>query len=143
MSINSDLLAHWQFNGDCRDSSGNGNHGVNHGADLSAAGRDGTSGGAAGFDGRTACVTVPAGASLALGSSDFTLAAGVQLPPDGANLHGDILSKFDPATRTGLNFGTLNYAGVTAAQCTPPQSALRHRRRRARAVMGRLRPAGQ
>ena len=116
MSINSDLLAHWQFNGDCRDSSGNGNHGANHGADLSAAGRDGTSGGAAGFDGRTACVTVPAGESLALGSGDFTLAAWVQLPPDGANLHGDILSKFDPATRTGLNFGTLNYAGVTAAQ---------------------------
>ena len=29
MSINSDLLAHWQFNGDCRDSSGNGNHGTN------------------------------------------------------------------------------------------------------------------
>ena len=41
---------------------------------------------------------------------------GWNLPPDGANLHGDILSKFDPATRTGLNFGTLNYAGVTAAQ---------------------------
>ena len=117
MSINSDLLAHWQFNGDCRDSSGNGNHGVNRGVDLAAVGSDGSAFGAARFDGRAAQVEVPsASESLALGSGDFTLAAWVQLPPDGANLHGDIISKFDPATRTGLNFGTLNYAGVTAAQ---------------------------
>ena len=40
MNLNASLLAHWQFNGDCRDSSGNGNHGANHDADLSAAGRD-------------------------------------------------------------------------------------------------------
>ena len=39
MSINSDLLAHWQFNGDCRDSSGNGNHGVNRGVDLVGCGQ--------------------------------------------------------------------------------------------------------
>ena len=36
MSIDTGLLAHWKFNGDCRDSSGNGNHGTNRGADLAA-----------------------------------------------------------------------------------------------------------
>ena len=32
MSSDDGLLAHWKFNGDCRDSSGNGNHGTNRGA---------------------------------------------------------------------------------------------------------------
>ena len=29
---------------------------------------------------------------------------------------GDILTKFDPTTRTGLNFGIMNYVGATSAQ---------------------------
>ena len=116
MSIDDGLLAHWKFNGDCRDSSGNGNHGINHSADLAGVGRAGTPYGAARFDGRAAHVKVPMSDSLAFTDGDFTLSAWVELPPDGANLHGDIISKYDPATRSGLNFGALNYAGVTAAQ---------------------------
>ena len=116
MSFDEGLLAHWRFNGDCQDSSGNGNHGINRSADLAAVGRGGTAYGAASFDGRAAHVEVPISDSLALVGRDFTLSAWVEFPPDGANLHGDILSKYDPATRSGLNFGTLNYAGVTAAQ---------------------------
>ncbi|MCY4436883.1 MAG: LamG domain-containing protein [Chloroflexi bacterium] len=116
MSTDTGLLAHWKFNGDCRDSSGNGNHGINRGADLAAVGRDSSAYGAARFDGRAAHVEVPAGDMPALAEGDFTLSAWVELPPDGANLHGDILSKYDPVTRSGLNFGTLNFAGVTAAQ---------------------------
>ena len=56
MGINDRLLAHWKFNGDCRDSSGNGNHGANRGVPISsAAGRDGTClWRRAGFDGRAA-----------------------------------------------------------------------------------------
>ena len=116
MSIDDGLLAHWKFDGDCRDSSGNGNHGINRGADLAAAGRGGAPYSAARCDGQTAHVEIPVSDALALGGGDFTLSAWVELPPDGANLHGDIMSKYDPATRSGLNFGTLNYAGVTAAQ---------------------------
>lgn len=116
MTIDTGLVAHWKLNGDCRDSSGNGNHGTNYGADLAAVGRDGQAYGAARFDGRAAYVEAPRNDALGLVGCNFTLSAWAELPPDGANLHGDILSKYDPTTRSGLNFGTLNYAGVTAAQ---------------------------
>ncbi len=116
MRIETDLLAHWNFDGNCRDSSGNNNHGINRGVDLAARGRDGNPYRAARFDGRSAYVEVPASDALAFADREFTLTAWAEIPPDGANLHGDILSKYDPVTRSGLNFGTLNCAGVTAAQ---------------------------
>ncbi len=37
--LESGLIAHWKFNGDCRDCSGMENHGRVHGVDLGAAGR--------------------------------------------------------------------------------------------------------
>jgi hypothetical protein len=59
------LVGYWKLTGDCRDSSGRGNHGANHGADL----RTGA------FDGRSAFVEVPDAPSLRLGSGAFSLAA--------------------------------------------------------------------
>src|SRR5579859_4231113 len=44
------LVAHWKLQGDCRDYSGHGNHGVNHGVGL----ENGT------FDGVGAYIEVPA-----------------------------------------------------------------------------------
>ena len=52
------LVGHWKLQGDCRDYSGHGNHGVNHGVDLDSGA----------FDGTSAYIEVPASDSLKLGT---------------------------------------------------------------------------
>jgi hypothetical protein len=42
-TVEQGLVGHWKLQGDCRDYSGLGNHGVNHGVDLDGAVFDGTS----------------------------------------------------------------------------------------------------
>lgn len=103
------LVGHWKLAGDGRDSSGQGNHAVNHGADLSSPE-------AARFNGIDQWLEVPHSPSLALGTGDFTLAVRVHTESDLDDVLGDVLSKYDPATRTGVNLGIMNYAGVTSAQ---------------------------
>ena len=51
------LVGHWKLQGDCRDSSGHGNDGVNHGVDLDRGG----------FDGAQAYIEIPSSDSLKLG----------------------------------------------------------------------------
>ena len=102
------LVGHWRLAGDCRDSSGHGNHGVNHGAQL---GRD-----AAVFDGIDDWVEVPASPSLRFGTKPFSIAVWVHTEADLDDVLGDILSHYDPATRTGVNLCIQNFAGVTSAQ---------------------------
>jgi len=103
------LLGHWKLAGDCRDSSPQGNHGVNHGADLSCT--DGAK-----FDGNDDYIEVPNSESLRLGHGDFSVAVWVHTESVLDDVLGDILSKYDPQTRTGLNLSIMNYAGVTSAQ---------------------------
>src|SRR5437870_4223356 len=52
------LVGYWKLKGDCRDYSGQGNHGVNHGVDFDSAA----------FDGISAYVEVPSSASLKFGT---------------------------------------------------------------------------
>ena len=61
------LVGHWKLQGDCRDSSGHGNDGVNHGVDLEHGA----------FDGAKSFIEVPASDSLKLGKGDFSVCAWV------------------------------------------------------------------
>ena len=108
MGTDTGLLARWTLAGDCRDHSGNGHHGTNRGVDLAADG--------AVFDGRGAHILVPPSAGLDLGTGDFTLAVDIHTETILDDLPGDIVSRYDPATRTGFHLSLLNNAGVTAAQ---------------------------
>lgn len=101
------LVGHWKLAGDARDYSGSDNHATNRGADLEAAGPRGTPRTAARFDGRGAYLEVAASDTLRLGHGDLTAAAWVHVDPADDDLPGDILSKFDPASRRGFNFGIL------------------------------------
>lgn len=103
------LVGHWTLAGDCRDSSPHGNHGVSHGVDL--AGPDG-----ARFDGIDDYIEVPHSESLRLGSGDFSIAVWVHTESELDDVLGDVLSKYDPSTRTGVNLSIMSYAGVTSAQ---------------------------
>src|SRR5687767_8140657 len=59
------LVGHWKLQGDCRDYSGNGNHGINHGVVLETGE----------FDGAGAYIDVTSNESLKLGMGDFTFCA--------------------------------------------------------------------
>ena len=90
-----DLVGYWKLQGDCRDSSGRNNHGVNHGVDLKT-GR---------FDGRSAYVEVPSRDSLQLGPGDFSISAWVHTDPIVDDTLGDVFSWYDSQARRGV---TLN-----------------------------------
>lgn len=112
----SGLLGHWPLAGDCRDHSGNDNHGVNHGADLHAKGPDGKTGGAAGFNGRDSTIEIKASPSLRLGQKDVTIAARVYTEDDLDDVIGDVASKYDPVRRRGFNVSIKIHQGVTSTQ---------------------------
>ena len=110
------LIAHWPLAGDLQDHSGHGNHGRNHGADLTAAGRDGSPNGSADFDGRDDYIEVEPSPSLRLGTGEFSITAWVHTDEHLDDVLGDVISKYDSAARRGFNFNIMNYAGVSSSQ---------------------------
>jgi len=115
-SVDDGLIGHWPLAGDCRDHSGNGNDGVNHGADLDAAGPGGELTGAALFDGRESWIEVPDSRSLRPGDGDFTVSTWLHTDEKLTDVVGDILSKYDPQARRGLNLSVITHAGMTSSQ---------------------------
>lgn len=86
------LVGYWKLHGDCRDYSGNENHGRNLGVDIDS----GT------FNGRDAYIEVPHASSLAFSDNDFSISAEVHTEVNLTDFYGDILSKYDPAHRRGF-----------------------------------------
>jgi len=103
------LLGHWKLAGDCPDYSSRRNHGINHGADL-------TDPHAATFDGVDDYIEVPAAESLVLGRKDSSFAVWIHTAAELDDVLGDILSKYDPVTQTGITFSIMNYAAVSSGQ---------------------------
>jgi len=110
------LLGHWKFAGNANDSSDYGNHGANHGADLTAHGPGGQPNSAARFDGKSAVMEIPASESLELGDDDFSLAVWVHTEEKLDDAIGDLVSKFDPAMRRGFNWCIKNSPGASGNQ---------------------------
>ena len=109
-----DAIACWPLTEDASDVSGNGRHAENHGVEFGKRLPDGSR--AAHFDGRSAYLEVPAGAAPEFGAEEFTLSMWVyteNILDDGL---GDLFSKYDPATRTGVNLGILTCSGVSNSQ---------------------------
>ncbi len=86
------LIGYWKLQGDCRDYSGQGNHGVNHGVNLDS----GT------FDGISAYIEVPGGRSLKLGTGDFSLSVWIHTETDLDDVVGDVLDLYDPSLPRGV-----------------------------------------
>lgn len=85
-------VGYWKLRGDCRDYSATGNHGANHGVDLETGA----------FDGQDSHIEVSDAPSLRLGSADFSVAAWVHTGSNFDDLWGDVLEKYDPASRRGF-----------------------------------------
>src|SRR4029078_8761465 len=86
------LVGHWTLRGECAESSGQGNHGVNHGVDLDHGA----------FDGEQAYIEVPASDSLKLGTGNFAFSAWVYTEKERDDIVGDVIDMYDPASRRGI-----------------------------------------
>ena len=106
--VDAGLVGHWKLFEDCADSSGNGNNGDSLGVVFRE--------GAAVFDGRGAHMTVPHSDALSLGAGGFSVALWVHTENDFDDTIGDLVSKYDTATRHGFTLGIQNFSGVTSAQ---------------------------
>src|SRR6478672_8252371 len=102
------LVGHWTLRGDCRDSSGQGNHGINHGVDLDHGA----------FDGEQAYIEVPASDSLKLGKGDFAICAWIYTEKELDDIVGDVVDLYDPAQRRGITLTINSSAGGYQSQGT-------------------------
>jgi hypothetical protein len=99
-STEPNLVGYWKLRGDCRDYSGHGNHGVNHGVQLDRGA----------FDGLRAHIEVPSSASLKLGTGDFALCAWIYTEKELDDVVGDVLDLYDPSRRRGITL-SVNSSG--------------------------------
>jgi hypothetical protein len=94
------LVGYWKLQGDCRDYSGQGHDGVNHGVNL----RNGE------FNGTNAYIEVPSSAALKFGTGDFTLCAWIYTKKDLDDVVGDVFDLYDPSLRRGITL-SVNSSG--------------------------------
>lgn len=92
-TLSNSLIGYWKLVGDCKDYSGNGNHGINHGVDLEYSD----------FTGIDEYIEVPHTPSLSVGRKDFSVSAWVFTDYNVTDVIGDVLSKFSAAERRGFN----------------------------------------
>jgi len=106
-SLKRGLVAHYTFEGDARDKSGNGNDGRIHGA-TPAADRFGKENGALRFDGKSAYVDIGAGKSLRM-RKGFAIAAWVKF--DRTPLESGVFGSASPRAKDGcrLSLGTSGF----------------------------------
>lgn len=102
------LIGHWKLGVDGSDSSGNGNDAQNHGVEFAD--------GAAVFDGIGDFLEVKPRASLKLGTGDFSVSLWVHTEDALDDVLGDLVTKYDPVTRTGFGLSLIHHAGVTGSQ---------------------------
>jgi hypothetical protein len=110
------LVAHWAFEGDYIDSSGNNLHAMPHGTHITKSTPRGSEGSSAVFDGRSAWLEVPNTPFLDFNTGDFSIAGWFDICADRNDLPGDLISKYDPESRTGFQFGIQHSPGVTTTQ---------------------------
>jgi hypothetical protein len=110
------LIAHFPFSADCEDHAGAGLSVRNHGVRLVPAEDGPHPGRAARFDGTNAFLEVADHPVLHVGREDFSVAAWVRTDETSGDVAGDLLDKFDPATRRGFHLGIVSHAGVVGTQ---------------------------
>lgn len=73
------------------------------------------------FDGRTTSVNAAHGEALDPGAGDFTISVWAHTEADTDDVLGDLVSKYDPDTRRGFNFGFHDGPGVTSTHSNSRQ----------------------
>jgi hypothetical protein len=101
------LVGHWKLQGDSKDSSGQGRDATNHNVNLKTDE----------FNGRDAYLEVPDSPALNFGTGDFSIALQMSTQQRLDDVIGDLVSKFDPATRKGFVFTTKSNSSGYNAPC--------------------------
>jgi hypothetical protein len=107
-AADSGLVGHWKLRGDCRDYSGMGNHGINHGVQLEQSL----------FDGFSSYIEIPSSESLRPGTGDFSFTAWVHTERQIDDVVGDVLEMYDPQQRRGITLAVHSTAGGFQSQGT-------------------------
>ncbi len=97
-----ELIAYWPLKGNADDAAGQ-NHGLAQNVRYTD-GPDGVSNGAAVFNGLDSLIRVDGSKVLNLGDCDFSISARIKCDLPMRSVFGDILSKYDPVRRCGVNF---------------------------------------
>ncbi|HUQ70428.1 MAG TPA: LamG domain-containing protein [Planctomycetaceae bacterium] len=106
-------VARWKLAADVKNAIPGGADGQNHGVTFEQGTFPQQS---AKFDGRGNHITVPHAESLDLGTGDFTISLWVNTATESDDDLGDLISQFDPKSRTGFHLSLRNNAGVTHSQ---------------------------
>lgn len=109
------LIGHWPLAGDANDKVSQ-HAGKSVDVDYGVAGPGGKPNTAARFDGIHSCVEIDPSQLDQLGRGDFTLSVWVRTEDRLDDAIGDVLSKFDPQTRRGINWCIRNSPGVSGNQ---------------------------
>ena len=102
------LVGHWPLIKDAQDVTTSRLHGREQHVQFTAEG--------ALFDGRRSQIEVPHQAAFDLGTKDFSLSLQVHTAAELDDVLGDLVNKFDPVSRRGMNLSIQHHAGVTGSQ---------------------------
>lgn len=108
-------FAHWRLEGDGRDSAAHALHAEVKGVEFSAPGH-GRAELTAGFNGRGSHLLVPASPHLQLGRGEFSVSLWLHTDAAMTDEPGDLVTLYNPLSRTGFNLSLRTNTGVTSCQ---------------------------
>jgi len=110
------LIGYWPLNVDSNDLGGGNLKSQGKQIRFENVGPNAKVGGAAIFDGKSSVIEVADAPSLRLGTDPFSVSMWVNTEETLDDVLGDLISKFDPDSRTGFQLGIYNHGGVTNGQ---------------------------
>ena len=110
------LTGHWPLHGNAREQSGADLPTTARGVDFESAGPGKAARTAGRFNGRDSVIEVADAPSLRMGAGEFSISLWVNTQVELDDTLGDLVSQYDPKTRTGFHLGLYNHGGVTNGQ---------------------------
>jgi hypothetical protein len=120
-SAEPEVIAHWPLRNNVDDITGHSAKAEATAVKFELIGPAGSQRTAARFDGEHSIIRVPSSPALKLGADPFSVSAWVYTDGSTTDVPGDILSQYDPATRTGFHLGLYTHGGVTNSQSNSRQ----------------------
>lgn len=115
------LIGYWPLRGNVADQSGNNLKTTARGVELDIVGPQNAPRTAGRFNGRDSVIEISDADALRLGSGDLSVSLWLNTDSKLDDVPGDLLSQYDPATRTGFHLGLYSHGGVTNAQANSKQ----------------------
>ncbi len=116
-----EMIAHWPLRENVESASGQIAGSTVEGLTFGEIGPEGAQRLAARFDGERSVIRVPTSPTLRLGAEPFSISGWVYTDGSTTDVPGDILSQYDPVTRTGFHLGLYSHGGVTNSQSNSRQ----------------------